>query len=407
MSAVIPDKSGVRRGRWARVALLSSVVLHGLGGVAATRLAVDAGPDPRGTFARNAAAAPVGLIVDWAPPDAPDPSIPPEADQAEPPPEVVTTEPPPPPQVPAWEPLRLGIETSRQQTDNVMGFDDPTPHAATQSEIDQPALDPMPGAPAAGAPAVKPLGSAEGLATDSTRPDAAGDLVGPPAPPSDQVLAQTRGDGPEDVAARPETVQGASDVPQQPGVGVRPGQAEASPAVPAQVRGEETAVTAKAAEPGGAAPSARGEADGTAPATQATPPQVGAPVDAALGNAPGIKSEKEADPASKQAPIEVVLGRPAAGEGLEIITKRPRRNPFSLVTRVTASPSNPIIEVKFGRSGDVLSARVVRSSGASDVDGPLLAAVYTWTARGKRLQELPSNSPDAAITVSVTILLRY
>jgi TonB family protein len=121
---------------------------------------------------------------------------------------------------------------------------------------------------------------------------------------------------------------------------------------------------------------------------------------------PGIRSEKEADAGSKEAPVEIVLGRPAAGKGLEIITKRPKRNPFSLFTRTTAMPGNPVIEVKFGRDGRVVSAKIVRSSGVADVDDPVIAAVYGWTARGKQLASLPAQDPTAGISITVTILIR-
>mgnify|MGYP001271672241 CR=1 FL=1 len=148
------------------------------------------------------------------------------------------------------------------------------------------------------------------------------------------------------------------------------------------------------------------------PAPQADPsntPPSPAPVGTTAPQPPGpvgIRSEKEADPASKTKPVEVILGRPAAAQGLEIITKRPRRNPFSLVTRATAIPESPVLEVKFNRSGAVSKATIVKSSGTPDVDSPVLAAVYGWTARGKELELLPSNDPEAGITIRVTILLR-
>lgn len=138
-------------------------------------------------------------------------------------------------------------------------------------------------------------------------------------------------------------------------------------------------------------------------------PPMPAPVGTAAPQPPGpvgIASEKEADPASKTKPIEVILGRPAAAQGLEIITKRPRRNPFSLVTRATVLPESPVLEVRFNRAGTVAKATVIKSSGSPDVDSPVLAAVYGWTARGKELELLPSDDAQAGITIRVTILLR-
>lgn len=122
------------------------------------------------------------------------------------------------------------------------------------------------------------------------------------------------------------------------------------------------------------------------------------------GQAPGERSEKEADAASRDAPIEIVLGRPAAAAGLEIITRRPKHPLFTQLTLVTSRPSNPEFEVHFDRSGRVLDVKVVKSSGIASVDGPLVAAVYGWTARGERLGRI-GPGPDATLAVPVTILI--
>lgn len=137
------------------------------------------------------------------------------------------------------------------------------------------------------------------------------------------------------------------------------------------------------------------------PATTATRP---APPSAPSGNnadRDAELSEKQADATSLTQTIDIRPGRPAASQGLDIITRRPN---FTRLTRVVAYPDNPLLKVTFSRAGQVVNVVLVESSGASDIDDPVINAVYQWTARGKALDDLAHE--HSTLTVSVRIILR-
>ncbi len=138
---------------------------------------------------------------------------------------------------------------------------------------------------------------------------------------------------------------------------------------------------------------------------QATSPggQAGAPVPP--GARPAEVSEADTSPTSRIPAIDVKLGRPAAGQGLEVITVRPR---FSVTTTLTTEPQRSSIDVVFGRDGTVLKAAFLegKTTGYSEVDGPLLDAVYRWRAKGKALLDLPpGRDPSKGLLVTFHIEL--
>ncbi|MBC7835371.1 MAG: hypothetical protein H7Y88_09770 [Phycisphaerales bacterium] len=134
-------------------------------------------------------------------------------------------------------------------------------------------------------------------------------------------------------------------------------------------------------------------------------PRPGAANAAAPGGNMGreaIESDRESDATSTEATIEIRPGKPAAGQGLDIRTKRPE---FSKFTRLTAAPRNPELRLKFDRRGKVVSAVFLVRSGYKDVDEPVLNAVYLWTAKGEALARLPDD-PTAGLSIRVRIVLR-
>ncbi len=490
MSGVVSHHPAAARTWTLRLAVLLSVFVHTLGGIAATRLSVEGGGPMRDrVLAWNRPNNQPAMKIDWAePPPPPPPLTPPAPPPAETRPTVKPAVVPPPP-LPEPDRLRLGIEDSDQRTDNVIGFKEPTPHAAPAGGVDQPALDPDAGSPPPGAPTPpsppfptpaaqpieKPVSPAPSLDEPPTpqfeqgpplphqpaqperapeanvdpippRPDATPGPILTPAPPS--LPSPPRGDSDTDQHELPEVPSGdahPTDPSQADGPMIGPPAPPPvpQPAQPAKTKGTDVSkpssgpdLKAKPAPDAAEHPSPNTMPPGapnpptppvhptptvptsqptpsppsTAPPTPTTPPPPKRPgaesnTDPLLGEMIGERSEKEADPSSKEKPIDVVLGHPAAGQGLEIITKRPRRNPFSLVTRVLALPTNPVVEVNFDRLGRVSVAKIVKSSGESGVDGPVLAAVYGWRAKGERLKSLPEDDPNATITVMVTILL--
>lgn len=375
-----------------------SLLVHVAGGLLTARLGIVA-PDSGGVVHWALRPSSSAILVEWAPPEAPEPpAAPPEPAQIPPEPPDSKAEPD--------DPLKLGIARSDQPTDNVMGFADPSPHSARESLVDQPALDPMPGGGGGEAGGSDAPAGPEHATTSPTPPSAPAEavLIGPPAPAERERAAAPRGDAEQSSKSITEA-QAGEGVETPPGIGPPAGGPEQRSPKPAAVAGRPSDATgdgdaAESAPP--QVPMGPPPAPQPGPRTAVTDP----PVQPGIGAAPGplaAQSDSEADAASRQKPIEVVLGRPAAGEGLRIITKRPKRNPFSLLTRVTAMPRNPVIEVLFDRNGRVVDAKVTQSSGVADVDGPVLAAVYSWTAEGRRLAEL---GRDERLTVVVTILLR-
>ena len=101
----------------------------------------------------------------------------------------------------------------------------------------------------------------------------------------------------------------------------------------------------------------------------------------------GNASEMESDPTSKlEVPLaDIKLGKPIAGHGLQI---KPRRPSFTTWTMLTAAPGNPLVEIRFPRSGRPVLAQILESSGDRRVDEAILNSLYRWRAQGKRLEAL-------------------
>lgn len=122
------------------------------------------------------------------------------------------------------------------------------------------------------------------------------------------------------------------------------------------------------------------------------------------GDKPGEKDDREADASAIVDSIEVVPGKPAAAKGLRIQTSRPQ---WSMTTKLTARPRNPTIRITFGPTGRVTSAEFVRgkATGYTEVDQPLLNAIYRWTARGEAIDKLNPTNPRSGVSITVNILL--
>lgn len=349
--------------------------------------------------------------------------------------------------------LVLGIDESNQKTPNWMGFKDPTPHSAPISSVEQPQLDPNPGTPGAPAPVGVSQSGPVAPTVQNTTP--AEELVIPsPAEPrparegvkgpeSAKPLGETPREGAPDGAEQPGNLKprdgdadGTGDKRTRPLRGVPdlshpdpnlPGPAPQDlplakapeldstspealvPETPRKIEPtKESAPTSEIlAHPEPMGPPAPGTPNTTSAASATAPMPAGGPsvssAPGSTGDRPGEKSPKEADAASTTPTIEIRPGRPAAAQGLDITTKRPN---FTRLTRVTAYPQNPLLKVTFNRNGIVSRVVLAESSGISDVDGPVINAVYQWTAKGKILAEISAADPTGGITVSVRILLR-
>jgi hypothetical protein len=151
------------------------------------------------------------------------------------------------------------------------------------------------------------------------------------------------------------------------------------------------------------------------PAAAVNAAVLGAPTSAGGGQAPAVKPGSESKVPGKKSDAEVPAssreisakfkpGTPIAHEGIRIRPKLPR---YTMVTRATSRPNNPLVIIKFNRAGKVVKAEFApgRSTGSADWDGPLLASLYEWTAAGKKLQELPVSDPDAVLVLRLEYLL--
>jgi hypothetical protein len=109
----------------------------------------------------------------------------------------------------------------------------------------------------------------------------------------------------------------------------------------------------------------------------------------------------------KDAPT-VRPGHVVAAQGLEIKTVEPRWN---IATMATRRPRNATVLITFWRDGKVKDVRWAKEgdrvcdTGYEDVNQPLVAAVYAWTASGKPLEELDPKDPEASLTIMLTVIL--
>lgn len=139
-----------------------------------------------------------------------------------------------------------------------------------------------------------------------------------------------------------------------------------------------------------------------APKARANSPPAGG---GSTGDRPFEKSDRDVDPSSLEEPIEVKPGRPLAAKGLEIKTVT---LDLTTLSRRFTWTTNPVVLVKFGRSGTVVHADFVKgqTAGSPEWNNALLAAMYRWTAAGEELKKLPKNNPEAGVEVQFRILLR-
>lgn len=224
-------------------------------------------------------------------------------------------------------------------------------------------------------------------------------LGDPEAPPAPELPANFVGPLPIELLAmldaqNPRTQGETTGIPESIADLTRVAQNSAAPK-PAQPQSNPARPTPP--QPSGTPPS------GAAGARPPNPPQVPtvSPPTGQGADRDAEQSEKQSDATSLTTPIEIRLGRPAASQGLDIVTQRPN---FTRLTRVISWPGNPLLKVTFNRSGLVINVELVESSGVSDIDDPVINAIYRWTARGKTLDKLPSE--NSTLTVSVRILLR-
>ncbi len=284
-----------------------------------------------------------------------------------------TDDAPLPPQTPK---VRAGIEKSERSTLTWLGFAEPEPHEAKLDTLDQAALSPTPVAappnpvsePVAGTPA-------EAMPTPVEQPAA------PATPALAEVIDRSLSDG------LSQAIELAVNVREQALIAVGLAQlaasqrAQAVPTPEAEPEKPEPPAEPTEAVQAQAKPGIDPDADG-----QDDKPKAGRVTAAEAA----VESPKDSLATSTIKPIRVRPGKPAAAEGLDITTVRPK---WTYVTRLSALPRDPVIAVDFAKDGRVLRAAFVvgKSTGDDRVDGPLLDAMYNWTAKGRALDDLPKD----------------
>ncbi|MDQ7012765.1 MAG: hypothetical protein Q9O74_02575 [Planctomycetota bacterium] len=306
--------------------------------------------------------------------------------------------------------IRPGIEQSRQVTINWLGFEDPTPHSATPAETEQAALSPAAlGDPEAVEPVFEVAHAADAAET-SAEIVAESPAKTPVVEPQER---QTQASAGEVTSPSEEIPAAATEVGALDDAGVEAETAAAAvlaverevPEAASRVfrrlsraasRAQQAFAQARAMEIARVREEARESAESAAAASGA-PPLPGEPRDA-------IASEKESDATSRERIVEWEPGRPPAVEGLDITTVRPR---WTVTTKITAVPRNPVVRMEFGKDGKVVRAAYLekQGSGYPNVDGPLLDAIYAWTAKGEALEALAADDPDDVVSITMRIIL--
>lgn len=405
-----------RRGeRSLLLALVVSAALHIIGGAASTRygIAVDALNDQRGRSAWHATSATGSAMVEQSPADDADRPLTqiPDTYAAV----LVEIEPPPPP--PAPEPpmldLRLGLDGSKQPSEAMIGFLEPTEHQAPLSEIDQPALSTQ---PAGTAPTTLAAGSQTAPTDQSPSTPEPLAQVGPPSPEQLEAVRTLtpRGNGeaelePVEPTYRPSSTVLTLGTPADPARPTEPTSDKTLGALGDQLREAREKITKGTQSPQHASPPPHQH---SAPAPSPTVGNSGDAPSTIRGTTgdpsaiPALVSDKESDPSSKVDPIKIRFGQTVAGEGIEIVTRKLNRPVFTKLTRVIAWPSNPTLNATFDAAGKVVEVKIIKSSGFDDVDEPVRNMVYSWRARGPKLSTFAASNPDGQFTLKFTILLQ-
>lgn len=293
-------------------------------------------------------------------------------------------------------PIRPGISESTAVSINWLGFADPTEHQATPAETEQAALSPMDvGVPEVAEPVATVTETDTPTELPEPDPEPAVEIaaIPEPAPAEESPAEETPAEAVEESA---EVVKVPIETP-APTPTALPEPEASLPVIALRTEGPARRAPSLMQVVKRATARAQAIAARAAARAAAAVPPAGEPREA-------IDSEKESDATSLERTAEWHPGRPPAVEGLEITTVRPR---WTVTTRLAAVPRNPVVVMEFRKNGTIARARFLpgQDTGYRDVDGPLLDALYRWTARGKALDELAADDPEAVVSLTMRIVL--
>ena len=92
-------------------------------------------------------------------------------------------------------------------------------------------------------------------------------------------------------------------------------------------------------------------------------------------------------------------GQPLAAHGIEV---KPQKPHFTVLQRITASPGNPLVVIRFQADGTPASAEVRQSSGSVSVDASIESSLYRWRASGEAIEAL---GDEETFDVTIRIVL--
>jgi hypothetical protein len=305
---------------------------------------------------------------------------------------------------------RLGIAQSRQVTVNWLGYEDPTPSKGLPSEIEQAALSVVP----VGVPVENPSAVAAETPEPGDAPTESSDPVEPVRATAEAKPAADPAPEPVPAATSPSAEAESAPLLTLPDTDLglpepveTPSNAAASERVESDGDKADTPEPTEEAE----APSEPGETPApTEPALPSTPAADAGGGPSGGDDLPGDPSDRESAPTSKDPVVNIDdWGRPAAGEGIEVIPRRPRWGP---TIAAVAMPRSPTVLVEFDRTGRVRKASFVKengkvlSTGSTEVDRVLLNSVYNWRAKGEKIEALPAEGPGSLFKLRMHIRLR-
>jgi len=309
---------------------------------------------------------------------------------------------PDPPTLPPAPPELGRIDADRASIAWLGVLEDPAEAEAPESEVDQAALSPAPGIEPTPEPQAQPEAQSTEQATEQASVTPVPAIEPDPIPESQPELQP---DIQPDAQPQP-----APELP----VEVSPGPAMIAEPAPNEAAETEPTEVSEFVGPPVPVPTETVQAE-----TQPTEPAPQAPVSDAPAvkptpetkpGEPAIESPRESDASMRKRAIEhnAELNRPIASRGLEVKTVRPV---WPVMVRQSYRPRNPYVAIRFGSDGKVKRVTFIREAddtkgtGVPAVDGPLLDAIYRWTAKGARIDALDKDDPSDQLLVPIRILL--
>ena len=273
---------------------------------------------------------------------------------------------------------RLGIESSQRATINWLGFADPTPHRAAESETDQAALS------------LAPDGAPEPPAASTTPQPNTKPTQQPKAQPTEEPNQQPK-DQPIPPESNPESAQPTKEIK-------APELLEQSPEPPKDPTPKPTPTPKPKPDP---------KSDQPKPNQPQPAPKSKKTEQAQTDTLPGIISDRESTPTAKVVDLAINdWGKPAAGKGIKV---NPVRPVFPTTTAIFNRQLNAVVLIDFGDDGFVRDVRfeqvvikgkkITRNTGSAAADRVLINSIYNWTASGEEIDALEPTGSQSRLTI--------